>query len=104
MLWGNHCQILLLFGKLMEENSIGKSVKEAVAASNGEVVDCEDRSTAKRQQVGRCFSFMEISIEPGIKSLKHLDSKKFKTEIKRWAKAVVTYARQVSDHFGSSRR
>ena len=85
----------------MEEDLM--SAKEAVALSNGEIEKHE--GAAKRQRVDRCFSsFMEISIEPGIKSLKHLDSKKFKSEIKRWAKAVVTYARQVSERFGSSRR
>ncbi|XP_059640657.1 uncharacterized protein LOC132282863 [Cornus florida] len=78
------------------------SVKEASSPSSGEVVERED--TAKRQRVNRFVSFMEISVEPGIKSLKHLDSKKFKNEIKRWAKAVVAYARQVSKRFGSSRR
>lgn len=86
----------------MEENSampIYLSVTDT--ATNGEVVN----STAKRQRSDSCFSFMEISIEPsGIKSLKHLNSKKFKSEIKRWAKAVTSYARQLSDHFGSSRR
>uniref|UniRef100_A0A251U0J4 Uncharacterized protein n=1 Tax=Helianthus annuus TaxID=4232 RepID=A0A251U0J4_HELAN len=30
---------------------------------------------AKRQRYDRCFSFMEISIDPGIKSLKRLDSR-----------------------------
>ncbi|KAM7471808.1 hypothetical protein LguiA_009991 [Lonicera macranthoides] len=80
----------------MEDSSIG--------ASNGEMDKRKDR--AKRQHSDSCLSsFMEISMEPpGIKSLKHLDSKKFKASIKRWAKAVVSYARQVSDHFGSSRR
>ncbi|KAK1434188.1 hypothetical protein QVD17_11107 [Tagetes erecta] len=56
---------------------------------------------AKKQRYDRCFSFMEISIDPGIKSLSRLDSKKVKLEIQRWAKAVVRYARQVSDHFGA---
>ncbi|MFS7974432.1 hypothetical protein Hanom_Chr09g00868671 [Helianthus anomalus] len=55
----------------------------------------------KRQRYDRCFSFMEISMDPGIKSLKRLDSRKFKSEIQRWAKAVVRYARQVSDRFGT---
>ncbi|PWA62963.1 hypothetical protein CTI12_AA246910 [Artemisia annua] len=55
----------------------------------------------KKQRYDRCFSFMEIKIDPGIKSLKRLDSRKFKFEIQRWAKAVVRYARQVSDRFGT---
>ncbi|PWA62964.1 hypothetical protein CTI12_AA246920 [Artemisia annua] len=56
---------------------------------------------SKKQRYDRCFSFMEIKIDPGIKSLKRLDSRKFKFEIQRWAKAVVRYARQVSDRFGT---
>ncbi|KAK4736130.1 hypothetical protein R3W88_010391 [Solanum pinnatisectum] len=63
-----------------------------------------DEAAAKRGRFNSCFSFMEISIDPGMKSLKHLDSKQFKEEIKKWAKSVVSYARQVSDRFGSSRR
>lgn len=60
-------------------------------------------SSSKRNKYNRCFSFMEVSIEPG-KTLKEIDSNKLKNEIKRWAKAVATYARQVSDRFGSLRR
>ncbi|XP_047342724.1 uncharacterized protein LOC124946196 [Impatiens glandulifera] len=52
---------------------------------------------AKSQRFDRCLSlpFAEIKIEPtSIKSLKHLDSTKFKLEIKKWAKSVAKYARQ----------
>lgn len=64
-----------------------------------------EEAAAKRGRFGRCFSVMqEISIEPAAKSLKHLDSNKLKLDIKRWAKAVVAYARQVSGRFGSSRK
>ncbi|KAF7134396.1 hypothetical protein RHSIM_Rhsim08G0230800 [Rhododendron simsii] len=97
-----------------EYDSYAVSVNGAQEASvapinggSGEVVNHDDgftNNTGKRQRTDRCFSFMEITIEPGTKSLKHLDSKKFKSEIKRWAKAVVTYARQVSQRFGSSRK
>ncbi|KAL8230307.1 hypothetical protein R6Q57_000086 [Mikania cordata] len=59
------------------------------------------QQNAKKQRHDRCISFMEISIDPGIKSLKRLDSRKFKSEIKRWSKTVVRYARQVSDRFGT---
>ncbi|KAK3028917.1 hypothetical protein RJ639_039926 [Escallonia herrerae] len=76
----------------MEE---GTSV-DGTAANNGEVVVRSSNESAKRQRVDRCFSFMEVSIDPGIKSLKHLDSTKFKNQIRRWAKAVVGYARQDS--------
>ncbi|KAL8113753.1 hypothetical protein AgCh_020880 [Apium graveolens] len=83
----------------MEESSIGRTL-----SNNGEGRDVvEGKETVKRARSDNCFTFMEVSIEPGIKSLKRLDSKKLKIQIKKWAKAVVTYARQVSDHFGSSR-
>ncbi|KAJ4952304.1 hypothetical protein NE237_029136 [Protea cynaroides] len=55
--------------------------------------DAESDPPAKRQRFDRCFSFMEINIEPG-KALKDFDPDKLKTEIKKWAKAVVRYARQ----------
>ncbi|CAI0392036.1 unnamed protein product [Linum tenue] len=38
------------------------------------------------------------------KSLENQDSGKLKAEIRRWAKAVATYARQVSGRLGSSLR
>ncbi|KAK2983842.1 hypothetical protein RJ640_008518 [Escallonia rubra] len=76
----------------MEE---GTSV-DGTAANSGEVAVRSSNEGAKRQRVDRCFSFMEVSVDPGIKSLKHLDSKKFKNQIRRWAKAVVGYARQDS--------
>ncbi|KAL8149711.1 hypothetical protein AgCh_006649 [Apium graveolens] len=72
--------------------------------NNGAIAQAkEPRMLVKRARSDNCFTFMEVSIESGIKSLKHLDSKKLKIQIKKWAKAVVTYARQVSDHVGSSR-
>ena len=70
------------------------SVKKSLSLNNVEA--------AKRGRYDRCFSFMEVSVEPG-KTLKEMDSYKLKAEIRRWAKAVVAYARQVSDKFGSSR-
>ncbi|XWS18907.1 hypothetical protein CRYUN_Cryun32bG0085100 [Craigia yunnanensis] len=60
-------------------------------------------NTKRRRGFDRCFSFMEVSMEP-VSSLNELDSNKFKAEIKRWAKAVVAYARQVSGRLGSSRK
>ncbi|KAL4281242.1 hypothetical protein GQ457_03G041210 [Hibiscus cannabinus] len=56
-------------------------------------------SKRARRSLNRCFSFMEVAMEPAVvsvSSLKELDSNKFKAEIKRWAKAVVGYARQLS--------
>lgn len=83
------------------------SVKKTLSLNSSKAVkvndQIDDQVTTKRRRTDRCLSFAEISIEPG-KSLKHLDSKKFKNDIKRWAKAVVAYARQVSGRFGSSRR
>lgn len=58
---------------------------------------------AKGRQSNGCLNFMEISIDPGVKSLKHLDSQKLKGKIKKWAKAVATYARQVSQKLANPR-
>ena len=92
----------------MEEDSIGAAAtppKEAVAAGKVEEgVIKNSQNAAKHGRYDRCFSFVEISIDPGVKSLKQLDSKKFKEDIKKWAKRVAAYARQFSDRFGSSRR
>lgn len=74
------------------------SVKDPRDPSNGEVI-----VKRGRRSFNRCISIPEIkSLESG--PLAKVDSKKLKMEIKRWAKAVVAYARQVSDRFGSSRR
>ncbi|KAF2301995.1 hypothetical protein GH714_031178 [Hevea brasiliensis] len=74
------------------------SIKKTLSLNRrktGVVKANNDPAAAKRGRFGRCFSVeQEISIEPG-KSLKDLDSNKFKADIKRWAKAVVAYARQV---------
>ena len=70
-----------------------------MSMNNGEAVEGD---MAKRGRFDRCFSFVEISVEPG-KSVKDMDSSKLKAEIKRWAKAVVAYARQVSGRLGGSR-
>ncbi|KAJ0986487.1 hypothetical protein J5N97_004843 [Dioscorea zingiberensis] len=57
---------------------------------------------SKRARFDRCFSGLEFKMEA--KPLIELDSDKLKNEIKRWAKAVVRYARQFSGNFGSSRK
>ncbi|KAM3245956.1 hypothetical protein P3L10_007723 [Capsicum annuum] len=81
------------------------SNEAAASCSKGrQIMRTDEAAAVKRGRFSSCFSFMEISIDPEMRSLKHLDSKKFKEEIKRWAKSVASYARQVSDHFGSSRR
>ncbi|XP_030526376.1 uncharacterized protein LOC115738035 [Rhodamnia argentea] len=83
----------------LNANNRVSSSSEATGASNDAVV-------AKKRRTDRCFSFsfMEINIEKpaGSTSLEDVDSNKLKAEIKRWAKAVVRYARQVSDRFGRS--
>lgn len=85
----------------MKEDYVGDPpVREAASSGNEMLLD----SSAKHARFDSCFSFKEINVDSGIKSLKHLDSKKFKDEIRRWAKRVVSYARQVSDRYGSSRR
>ncbi|KAI8018416.1 hypothetical protein LOK49_LG04G02790 [Camellia lanceoleosa] len=87
----------------MEEDSMGTmSVKEAVGRTNDHQVVKQKATAAKHQSFG--FSFVEASAVPGITSLRRLDSKKLKLGIKKWAKNVATYARQVSGRFGSSRR
>ena len=53
----------------------------------------------KSARYDRCFSGLELSIGPG--PLKDVDAGKLKGQIKRWAKAVVAFARQIS--FGSPR-
>ncbi|KAI8032056.1 hypothetical protein LOK49_LG01G00864 [Camellia lanceoleosa] len=89
----------------MEEDSMGMmSVKEAVGQSNDHQVVKHKATAAKHQSFGHCFSFVEASAIPGITSLRLLDSKKLKLGIKKWAKTIATYARQVSGRFGSSRR
>lgn len=76
------------------------SVKKTVSLNHGEAAKGD--TGAKRAKFGRFFSSRQVSMEPG-KTLKEMDSNKLKSEIKRWAKAVVAYARQVSARFGSSR-
>ncbi|KAI4329177.1 hypothetical protein L6164_021469 [Bauhinia variegata] len=79
------------------------SVKKSLSLNGSKASSAVGRreKTAKRGRFDRCFSFDEISIEPG-KKLKKMDSKKLKDEIKRWAKAVGVYARLVSGRFGNS--
>ncbi|KAJ8773869.1 hypothetical protein K2173_009300 [Erythroxylum novogranatense] len=74
------------------------SVKKTHLNKSNSVKVVDDHLTSKRrrQDDTRCFPFAEISMEPG-KSLRKLDSGKFKSEIRRWAKAVVAYARQIVD-------
>lgn len=89
-------------GDAGKSGAVTKKTKKSRSLSNGDGRTGGDVCTAKRGSFDRCFSFMEISTEPG-KSLKDMDSEKLKSGIRRWAKAVVAYARQVSGRFGSTR-
>lgn len=76
------------------------SVKKSLSYNSGSEVS--NLKSQKRRRFNRCFSSVEVvSMEQG-KNLKEMDSNKLKVEIKRWAKAVVAYARQVSARFGRS--
>jgi len=78
------------------------SVKKSLSFNGGNTNHTlkKEKST-KRRRFDRCFSSIEVvSMEEG-KKLKEMDSNKLKGEIKKWAKAVVAYARQVSARFGS---
>ncbi|KAJ1390966.1 hypothetical protein SESBI_37068 [Sesbania bispinosa] len=78
------------------------SVKKSMSFNGGNAIaKVKGQKAAKRMRFDRCFSSVEVSLEPG-KQLKDMDSNKLKAELKRWAKAVVAYARQVSGRFGSS--
>ena len=77
------------------------SVKKSLSLDNGSAGKGA-LVAAKRRRFSRCFSFMDVSAEQG-KSLKEMDSEKLKAGIRRWAKAVAAYARQVSGRFGSNR-
>ncbi|GAV80266.1 hypothetical protein CFOL_v3_23727 [Cephalotus follicularis] len=85
------------------------SVKKSPALNKDKEV--KRNASSKRRRLDSCLPFMEIKIEAAAagsssssSSLKKVDSSKFKDEIKRWAKAVVAYARQVSGRFGSTRK
>ncbi|KAF4362089.1 hypothetical protein CsatB_012258 [Cannabis sativa] len=78
------------------------SVKKTLSLNRGEAAKGGEISEKRSKKYGRCFSFMEVRMEAG-KTLKEMDSNKLKYDIKRWAKAVVAYARQVSGRFGGSR-
>ncbi|KAF3450636.1 hypothetical protein FNV43_RR06725 [Rhamnella rubrinervis] len=78
------------------------SIKKTHSLNNGEARSRKAEVTKKTRRFDRCFSFVEIPMEPG-KQLQEMDSDKLKAQIKKWAKAVVSYARQVSGRFASPR-
>lgn len=57
------------------------------------------KKAADQRRYARCFSGLDLSIGPG--PLRDVDAGKLKGQIRKWAKAVVAYARQLS--FGSPR-
>ncbi|KAK8678724.1 hypothetical protein V6N13_144211 [Hibiscus sabdariffa] len=82
----------------LEDNGDKAVVRSIVGSSSS-----SSSSKRARKSLNRCFSFMEVPMEPAVvSSLKELDSNKFKAEIRRWAKAVVGYARQLSGRLGRS--
>ncbi|KAM1826079.1 hypothetical protein ACFX13_025474 [Malus domestica] len=86
-----------------KRGAVAKRTRKSLSLNNGDArKGGGDVVAAKRTRFHRCFSFIEVSTEPG-KSLKDMDSEKLKSGIMRWAKAVVEYARQVSGRFGSTR-
>uniref|UniRef100_A0A0D9V211 Uncharacterized protein n=1 Tax=Leersia perrieri TaxID=77586 RepID=A0A0D9V211_9ORYZ len=54
----------------------------------------EAATTGGGVRYARCFSGLELSVGPG--SLKDVDAGRLKSQIRKWAKAVVAYARQIS--------
>lgn len=77
--------------------SVGEKDLEAASAA---VPASGDSATGSRRRDGssvyeRCVSGLELALEAG-RPLTELDPEKIKEEIKRWAKAVVAYARQLS--------
>jgi predicted component of type VI protein secretion system len=69
---------------------------EATSTSKNTVLDSTEQMEKEGGSSSRTdmFPAMELNLEPG--SLKELSPEKIKEEIKRWAKAVVAYARQLS--------
>ncbi|CAI9114267.1 OLC1v1014947C1 [Oldenlandia corymbosa var. corymbosa] len=106
----------------MEEASIGTTTTTTVVVDSGNKADervykgnVEDQKSErlKRNKKGggggkpgrfdRCFSsYAEISSPSPDRPLETVDSNKFKEDIRKWAKNVAGYARQLSDRFGGS--
>jgi hypothetical protein len=76
------------------QNGGDGAVVQQKAESNG-----GKKKAADQRRYSRCFSGLELSIGPG--PLKDAEAGKLKGQIRKWARAVVTYARQLS--FGSPR-
>jgi hypothetical protein len=75
--------------------SVGEKEREAAeAGENGAGNSTVDLVPEKRPRFDRCFTGLDIKLGKG--PLKDMDSDKLKRDIRRWAKAVVAYARQLS--------
>ena len=81
------------------ENGDGAVAREEGDMARGGGGGSRRSRKQKSARYDRCFSGLELSIGPG--PLKDVDAGKLKGQIKRWAKAVVAFARQIS--FGSPR-
>lgn len=75
------------------------SISGATSETNNTMLELTEDMEKEGEGSSRTGMFpgMELNLEPG--SLKEVSPEKIKEEIKRWAKAVVAYARQLS--FGS---
>ncbi|GMH14238.1 hypothetical protein Nepgr_016079 [Nepenthes gracilis] len=70
------------------------SIKEAIDySSTTTIAKKKDALSTKRRRIGSSSAFMEIEIDQGGQSLSDIDSDRLKDDIKRWARAVVAYAR-----------
>lgn len=83
----------------VDEETLAVSGGGGGAAAGTASASAENEKRAKPERFDHCFSGLQISIPIEAGGLKNIDADKLKAEIKRWAKAVVAYARQVSDRF-----
>lgn len=74
--------------------SVGNTERDDEAGEKGAGNSTADLVPAKRARFDRCFTGLDIKLGKG--PLKDMDSDKLKRDIRRWAKAVVAYARQLS--------
>lgn len=81
------------------ENGDGAAAREKGDLAAGGSVGSRSRKQKAARRYDRSSSGLEFSIGRG--PLKNVDAGRLKGQIKRWAKAVVAFARQIS--FGSPR-
>ncbi|KAG0491611.1 hypothetical protein HPP92_005009 [Vanilla planifolia] len=81
---------------------LGSAVGRSREQEEGE--DEDEQEKGKKARFGRCFTVLDLKID---RLLRELNSEKLKEDIRRWARAVVRYARQLSrtlSGISSSRR